>query len=167
VGNGKRVALWVLAGFGAAALLGLFIYNKVMGEVASMRTDPQAAQAKQDFDRQAAVATRVGDGLVDVVDGFARAARAHDFAAAQSLTARAYRARVQPAAFARAIGANPYLTAGGTANVRRTTMFDGTARVEGTFRSAAGTVTLAADLSDEPDGWKLTGLILGGNPALP
>jgi hypothetical protein len=164
---GKRVALWVVAGFGAAALLGLFIYNSVMTEVASMRTDPLAAQAKQDVDRVAAAATRDSDRLVGVVNSFARAAQARDFVAAQSLTAHAYRARVQLAVFAHAIDANPYLSAGGTANVRRTTMFDGTARLEGTFRSAAGTVTLAADFSDEPGGWKLSGLILGGTPALP
>jgi hypothetical protein len=163
----RSIVVTLVATVAVSAVLALFIYQKVTAETSRAAGDSGSTEMKARMDQRAQAATQARDGVTDLIASFARAVQARDFAAAQGLTSRVYRSGVRPSTFAAAVGSNPYLVAGGAANVRRTTMFDGTARIEGTFRSGAGTVTLAADFSEEPGGWKLSGLVLGGMPALP
>ncbi len=165
-GDGKVSLFWVV-GFPLVlfVLIGGFVYYKVTsavqasgaGLIESHARDPARSQAGTDE------ADRVTATLVE----FAKHVKEGQLDLAQKLAARPYRDSMDPKRFAASLNANPYLKAGGTLFARTIALRNGTGRWDGTLGSPAGAVTVLADFSGEPEGWRLTSLMVGGMQTFP
>jgi hypothetical protein len=98
---------------------------------------------------------------------FAAHARAGRYEAAYALMTRAYRSGVPLRRFREAIAANPYLTKADDVSLYRLREVGGTRQAEGVLATGAGPVAFAAFEALDEGVWRLTGLQLGGTPALP
>lgn len=155
----------VLACIAAGVGLALVIYSAVSRSVEEAQQSLHASAAGGD----PAAAART-DAALAVMETRARAF-ADDMKhgrvdAAYARMTSAYRSAVPIDRF-RAAADNPYFRAATSVAVLRTKSSGGAATVEAVLRTAEGDVAATFHMSSGPDGYALTGVTLGGSPALP
>ncbi|HEV3194009.1 MAG TPA: hypothetical protein VGY54_26065 [Polyangiaceae bacterium] len=162
--NVAGVVVFTLA---LAAGIGGFTYYKVTSAIEAAKVDPASADVRAQQQARSQMATAEGDDLTTTLGEFVRRVHEGQFDLAQRLAARPYRDSIKPPRFGASVSANPYLKAGGTFVSRHVMLRDDTGRWDGTFQSALGPVTLLADFSREPEGWRLSSLLVGGIQTFP
>jgi hypothetical protein len=165
--NSANVVGVVLFSLALAAGIGGFTYYKVTSSIEAAKADPTFAEARAHQQTLSQSATLEGDALTTTLVEFVRRLHEGQLDLAQKLAARPYRESITRQRFGASVSANPYLKAGGSLVSRRVMLRDDTGRWDGTFQSAVGPVTLLADFSREPEGWRLSSLLVGGVQTFP
>lgn len=155
------IPLVTVVGGGAFAF---YLFHSIRSDTESMMSTPattfDVSQIQREADAQLA---RLGS----LIETFAVAVREGRAADAYAMTATGYRAQVPLERFEAAVRTSAWLTSFQGVDIRRSSFLSGTGRVEGVLRSGTGNVELVAFLTDESGTMRLTGLTLGGMPALP
>jgi hypothetical protein len=160
----RRWTVFAAAAGGIAAIVALVAPFYALHREGSpyRRAMEQASQAQQPPAPSPALADAAAH-----VRTFAAHARAGRYDAAYALMTRAYRSAVPFARFREAVAANPYLTRADDVSLYRLREVGGTRQADGVLATGAGPVAFAAFEARDDGAWRLTGLQLGGTPALP
>jgi hypothetical protein len=118
-------------------------------------------------DERAVTFTQTFEAAKKVTNDFAVDVAAGRYEVAYSRLCPPYRTSVPLERFKRSMEKNAYLRGASSVGVFKTSALGGTVTVSGTLRSGAGDATLECHLSDAPAPLCITGLLIGGTPALP